>query len=326
MPARLTTAACAGLLAVAVAVGGCGSGGATTTATQPAGDPFLAVRVKEQQARNRKLQREIARLQREQSRQEDEGAGPAGSADGGGGADSATRASFEKLARGMSAEVGVAYGPAGTGQPVTSLGSLTSGVAWSTAKVPVAIAVVRANGGDAGAQAGAMRSAITASDNAAAETLWSSLGSAGQAGSRTQAVLADAGDGQTQVQTRRVRSGFTPFGQTEWSLANAERFAAALPCLQGAAPVLDLMGRISPDQSWGLGQAGSNQRFKGGWGPDPGGRYLVRQLGLIDTPRGTVAAAIAAKPRDGSLEMGAAQLTQLAQWVAEHAQGGTPRC
>ena len=325
MPARLITAACAGLLALAVAISGCGSGGATTTATQPPGDPFLAVRVKEQQARNRKLQREIARLQREQSRQESEGAGPAGSADGGG-ADGAARASFEKLARGMSAEVGVAYGPAGTGQPVTSLGSLTSGVAWSTAKVPVAIAVVRAKGGSAGGQAGAMRSAITASDNAAAETLWSSLGSADQAGSRTQAVLADAGDSQTQVQTRRVRSGFTPFGQTEWSLANAERFAATLPCMEGAAPVLDLMGQISSDQSWGLGQAGSNQRFKGGWGPDPDGKYLVRQLGLIDTPRGTVAAAIAAKPSDGSLEMGAAQLTQLARWVAEHAQGGTPNC
>lgn len=325
MRTRVLTAACAGLLSLAAAVSGCGSDGAATTATQAQSDPFLAVRLKEQQARNRKLQREIERLQREQRRQEDQGPDAIGGT-GGAGADSATRASFDRLASGMSGEVGVAYGPPGTEQRVTSLGSLTGGVAWSTAKVPVAIAVVRANGGTAGDQAGSMRSAITASDNAAAELLWSSLGSADQAGARTQAVLSDTGDVQTRVQTQRVRSGFTPFGQTEWSLTNAEKFAAALPCLQGAAPVLDLMGQVTPDQSWGLGQAGSNQRFKGGWGPDANGKYLVRQLGLIDTPRGTVAAAIAAKPSDGSLEMGAAQLTQLAEWVAKHARGGTPNC
>ena len=324
-------AGCAAAAVLTLALAACGSSERdTTTAAPPTTDPYLAVKVKEQAAENRALQRKIARAKREQARAaatEDEGDGDDGAASGGGTVPSATRASFGKLAAGLGGEVGVAFGPAGLDQPVTTLGPLQTGVAWSTAKVPVAVATVRADGGSpSDDHAGLMRSAITASDNAAAESLWSGLGGGTAAGAKVQAVLSDAGDGDTQVQTERVRSGFTAFGQTEWPLPQAERLAAALPCLDGAGPVLDLMGQVTADQRWGLGQAGANQRFKGGWGPDESGRYLVRQLGLIDVDGGTVAVAIASKPSDGSLESGSAQLTQLAQWVAEHARGSAVRC
>jgi len=325
-------AGCAVVAVLALVLAACGSSErGTTTAAPPTTDPYLAVKVKEQAAENRALQRKIARTKREQARAaaaEDEGEDGSGAGSSGDGtAGAATEASFAKLAAGLGGEVGVAYGPAGLDQPVTTLGPLQTGVAWSTAKVPVAVATVRADGGSpSGDHAGLMRSAITASDNAAAESLWSGLGGGAAAGAKVQAVLADAGDGDTQVQTERVRSGFTAFGQTEWPLPAAERLAAALPCLDGAGPVLDLMGQVTSDQSWGLGQAGANQRFKGGWGPDENGKYLVRQMGLIDVDGGTVAVAIAAKPSDGSLESGSAQLTQLAQWVAEHARGSAVKC
>jgi hypothetical protein len=136
MRTRVLTAACAGLLSLAAAMSGCGSDGAATTATQAQSDPFLAVRLKEQQARNRKLQREIERLQREQRRQEDQGPDAIGGT-GGAGADSATRASFDRLASGMSGEVALGHRAARH-----SLGSLTSGVAWSTV-VPVAVGGAR---------------------------------------------------------------------------------------------------------------------------------------------------------------------------------------
>jgi len=324
-------AGCAVAAVLALALAACGSSErGTTTAAPPTTDPYLAVKVKEQAAENRALQRKIARAKREQARAaapEREGDGDDGAASGDGAASAATQASFDKLAAGLGGEVGVAYGPAGLDQPVTTLGPLQTGVAWSTAKVPVAVATVRADGGSpSGDHADLMRSAITASDNAAAESLWAGLGGGAAAGAKVQAVLADAGDGDTRVQTERVRSGFTAFGQTEWPLPQAERLAAALPCLDGAAPVLDLMGQVTSDQRWGLGQAGANQRFKGGWGPDESGRYLVRQLGLIDVDGGTVAVAIASKPSDGSLESGSAQLTQLAQWVAAHARGSAVKC
>lgn len=61
--------------------------------------------------------------------------------------------------------------------------------------------------------------AITASDNAAAEGLWSRLGSGFEAATATQTVLAEAGDTSTRVNAVRTRPSFTPFGQTSghWS-------------------------------------------------------------------------------------------------------------
>ena len=62
-------------------------------------------------------------------------------------------------------------GDGGAGAPQVA-GDLVADVAWSTSKVPIAIASVRATGAaDANVNA-----AITVSDNAAAEAMWASLG------------------------------------------------------------------------------------------------------------------------------------------------------
>ena len=206
--------------------------------------------------------------------------------------------------------------PVGSRTQALGAGTLTSTVAWSTIKVPLAIASVRADGGRPSATTAALlRRAITQSDNAAAEKLWARLGSPTAAARAVEAVLRDAGDPKTQVESRRVRAGYTPFGQTVWPLARQTQFAARLPCLSGTDAVLSAMGQVVPSQRWGLGRL-TGARFKGGWGPGTDGRYIARQFGIVTLPQGgQVAVAIASQPADGSFATATAHLNVMATWL-----------
>ncbi|MBI4898306.1 MAG: hypothetical protein HY827_08045 [Actinobacteria bacterium] len=309
--------------AAVLAFGGSGDNG--EDAGRAAGEQLLRDQQKlaETRRRTHALERKKRKLQRQVNAQKRSRAHGGSSSSGGG-----SSAGFSALAKSLGGSVGLAYGPPGVGRDQTMLGDWSSGPAWSSIKVPISIAAVRDNGGKPSAStSGLMRRAITASDNAAAASLWSSLGGGSTAGSKIEKVLADAGNTSTSVQTQKVRSDFSPYGQTEWSVSDQQVFAAALPCLRGSDPVITLMGQVVSDQRWGLGQVGSNQRFKGGWGPDTGGAYDVRQFGLIDLPSGgTLAVAIAAHPPDGSFETGKSMLNQLAQWVVKHGEGGRASC
>src|SRR4051812_28111862 len=70
--------------------------------------------------------------------------------------------------------------------------ALHTGVAWSTAKVPVTVAALQRS--SSASTRSRAQAAITRSDNAAAEKLWRSLGRPATAGRRTQAVFGAAGD------------------------------------------------------------------------------------------------------------------------------------
>jgi hypothetical protein len=227
---------------------------------------------------------------------------------------SALGASFAELAGTIPATVGIAVAPVG-GATVSALGSWSTGVAWSTIKVPLAIAAQRA---DPASAPESVTKAITESDNAAAEQLWSTLGSPDRAAQQVQAVLADGDDAATMVESRRLRPGFTAFGQTQWSLQRQARFAAHLPCIADAAAVLDLMHHLVASQRWGLA-ADRTAAAKGGWGPGRAGGYLVRQFGIVSTAAGEVGVALAAEPHDGTFATGVAALDQLAGWLSAHA-------
>ena len=82
--------------------------------------------------------------------------------------------SFEELSGTVPATIGLAI--AATGSAV-SFGAWSTGVAWSTIKVPLAIATLRAGVGSRELVA----DAIIQSDNAAAEELWSQLGDPAEA-------------------------------------------------------------------------------------------------------------------------------------------------
>lgn len=220
---------------------------------------------------------------------------------------------FARLANTIPATIGIAFAPVGN-SAVTAFGAWSTGVAWSTMKVPLAIAALRTNRPNAQALA---TKAITASDNDAAEQLWSELGPPAQAAQQVQAVLREGGDAGTAVESRRLRPGFTAFGQTRWPLARQAQFAAHLPCIIGAAPVVNLMQNTVADQRWGLATVGAPT--KGGWGPGPNGGYLVRQFGVVGTPAGQLGVALAAEPRDGSFESGVAALNQMTQWLSANA-------
>jgi hypothetical protein len=223
------------------------------------------------------------------------------------------QASFARLAGTIPATIGVAYAPVGQNGAGT-LGTLQNGVAWSTIKVPLAIAAIQSNRPNAQDLAA---KAVTASDNDAAEKLWSELGPAPQAAQQVQAVLRAGGDPGTAVESRRLRPEFSAFGQTQWPLARQAVFAAHLPCMAVAPPVYSLMNNTVPDQRWGL--ASIDAPTKGGWGPGPGGGYLVRQFGVVGTPHGQLAVALAAQPNNGSFDSGVAALNQMTEWLKANA-------
>lgn len=235
---------------------------------------------------------------------------------------------FSRLEASLPGAVGVAIGPPGS-PPAATAGNLTVGSAWSTSKVPVVMRVLQETGGPAGlsaTQSDEVRRALTLSDNEAALALFGDLeashGGAEGAAAAVDEVLAEAGDTATRVSSVG-REGFTPFGQTEWSVALQEQFMSMLSadCVgspESAEYVLGLMGEVSSD-SWGLGSAGVPARWKGGWGPGTDGRYLVRQMGILEVGGGEAVVALAALPDDGSFETGQSMATSLAQFLAEKA-------
>ena len=211
--------------------------------------------------------------------------------------------------------VGVVLMPVGdTAAPAVSLGTWTDGPAWSTIKVPLSIAALRES--QSTTPTADMRAAITRSDNAAAEAIWSSLGTPEEAKAKVEAVLKAAGS-PTTVQSQKVRPEFTAFGQTIWSLTDQARFLSSAACDAADQPIFDLMSQVEGDQQWGLGTF-ENAKIKGGWGPSVEGPYLVRQIGVITTPKGETAVAIAAAPGSGSFGEGTKVLDQLAAWLKEH--------
>ncbi len=222
-------------------------------------------------------------------------------------------ASYAELAAGVRGKLGMAIMPVG-GEQVVTFGEWTSGPAWSTMKVPLTIAALRRNPGSSNFAASA---AITQSDNAAADVLWQSLGTAQEAAQAVQAVLREGGDNKTVVPATRARSEHSAFGQAEWSLTDQVRFASRLPCLPQAERVTALMEQVVVSQRWGLGEF-TGAEFKGGWGPDASGAYLVRQFGIINIPTGQIAIAIAVQPESGTFNDGMNVLDKLATVVSQH--------
>jgi hypothetical protein len=233
----------------------------------------------------------------------------------------ADRASFTRLQASLGGRIGVAVSGLGLGRKVERAGSLNTAIAWSTSKAPVAMAVYAAGLGDT--QAANLTAAITASDNAAAERLWSALGGGATAAGKADAQLRAAGDATTQIQSATLRAGFTPFGQTVWPLTDQVRFVAGMACSDPGLRVLDLMGKVVPGQRWGLGSTGMPFELKGGWGPGinpgAGGGYLDRQMGIVSIHGTPLAVTIASLPSDGSHGSGTSTLTAIARWVVTHA-------
>ncbi|WP_241010620.1 class A beta-lactamase-related serine hydrolase [Mycobacterium camsae] len=219
-------------------------------------------------------------------------------------------AEFAQLASRLNARMGLAVTAVGSDEPPAMYGDWQQGPAWSTIKVPLAIAAYRQQH-NVTAQ---LKATITESDNAAAEALWQQLGDPVTAAGKVQDILRETGD-PTIVESRKLRPEFTAFGQTIWSLADQVRFIAQAFCDKRYDPIFVLMGQIVPQQSWGMGALPAAQ-FKGGWGPSPADKYLVRQFGVVNS--GRLAVAIAAEPTSGSFDDGTRALDEAATWLRAH--------
>lgn len=174
-------------------------------------------------------------------------------------------------------------------------------VAWSTSKVPLAIAA-------AGADPATMQAAIENSDNDAADALWEYLGGGEQAAAAVRALIG------VPVPAQPTREGFSSFGQTKWSLEEQASFAAELPCVANAGPVLQAMQKTS--QRFGFAEH-PDTATKAGWGPRPDGRYEVRQMALVDSSSGPVGVAIHVIAADGTFEGATAAATEVARELTD---------
>lgn len=244
-------------------------------------------------------------------------------------ASGASSSSFAQLEGEISGMIGVAYAPLGSTE-VQQLGQLTVGHAWSSFKVPIVVTLMLEQAGSLSAEQESLAaSAITASDNSAAASLFSDLETqtGGAASQALESVLSQVPNGATQVATAPPPPGaVSSWGQTQWSLVASTEFYGALACgsYGSVGNVLGDMENVIPEQQWGLGQAefpsGSSVSFKAGWGPDgsESGPYLVRQAGIIQAPAGGAVVTIAAQDSSGSFEAGVSDLDRVADWVAQN--------
>lgn len=224
---------------------------------------------------------------------------------------------FTNLEQTLHAKMGIVITAIGPNPKPLVFGDWTVGPAWSTMKVPLTMTALR----EANSQTPTdlMRSAITNSDNAAAESIWEKLGDGDPvtAAHKVEAFLQKYGD-STPVESEKKRKEYTAFGQTQWPLTNQAQFIAAAVCDKADEPIFKLMGEVESDQQWGLGGIPGTQ-FKGGWGPSQAQAYLVRQIGVLRTSAGLTAVAVATEPSSGTFSDGTHDLDEVvAKWLKPH--------
>ena len=301
---------------------GCGGSEDPPPAVEPAADRSDQIAKLRQEARQlkRKLKRQRARRAAARSREE-----ASGGANG----------SLESVLAGLPGQAGLVAGAPGTGGPTVVGGDFTTGDAWSTIKVSIAERVLRDFGGPDGispAQRANITAAITVSDNDAAAALFRDLenrhGGLAAASGAVGEMLREAGDAETVISTQG-RDSFSTYGQTDWSLENQYRYMAALAggCISDPASrefLLGQMGSVGGSDLFGIGATGVPARWKGGWGPGTDGKYLVRQMGVVEADGKEIVLAIAAIPDDGTFESGQSMLSELAGWAATELAGQIP--
>jgi hypothetical protein len=243
--------------------------------------------------------------------------------------DANAQVSFANLVTrlGPDAHITIAIQPLGRGR-MEVLGGDPGMQAMSTSKILILAALLRDKGGVNNLtpeQMSLARAAVTQSDNDAILALFRYLeaDNGGLLGASAYAtnLLRKVGDQQTEVTTAPPPPGYaTTFGQTPWTPAAEVRFfrALALGCILPPPDTnyeLGLMRNIEPSESFGLGSAGfQHVAYKGGWGPEPGDQYGVRQTGIIGSDNSGVVVSLTADPVS-TFAIGQSMLDQVAQWL-----------
>jgi hypothetical protein len=248
------------------------------------------------------------------------------------------QSSFEAMAAGLGAQVGLAVEPLGS-EEVAEFGDLLqSGHAWSSIKPAILSTVMKEQDESLGPEEEAWaEGAITASDNEDAADLFHTIegrqGGLDGASAAVGETIHEGGSTSTEVATAPPPAGaVSTYGQTEWPVGEAVRFYHGLATcrVHGTSYIEGLMEQVISEQRWGLGEAsfpaGARVGMKGGWGPDTeaGGGYLVRQSGFVQSSSGGIAVAMIAIDESGSYPAGAEDLSTIAQWLARELKGYGP--
>jgi hypothetical protein len=246
-----------------------------------------------------------------------------------------TAASFTRLEQTLPGTSGVAVAPLGLG-PVRAFGRMQVGHAWSTMKVPVLVTYMRHFERDGRPLSSADRTnatlALEQSDNTAINEIFSELegldGGLVPASEDIQRTLVRGGDDDTHVNSIENDLGFSTFGQTEWSIGDEVLFYRTLArgCLLDSADnafVTHLLEDVIPSERWGAGMGGFPSdrplAFKGGWGPEGGSTYLVRQTAIVGSGDRGYVLSMLTEPgggaTDSSFVQGQQNLTAIATWA-----------
>lgn len=228
--------------------------------------------------------------------------------------DPALAAAFAERIAGLGGEYALAWVDS---EGVHLVGAAPEETAWSTVKVPLAVAAAaRAPATETWQR---IEAAVSRSDNDAALALWTALGPPEEAARAVDTVLDAYGSPETRTEWADVRPPFSSFGQTWWPTESQARFAHGLACVpdsSGAGRVRAAMGRVVADQRWGIGTLEA-AHLKGGWGPDAGGAYVLRQLGDAEVAGQRYALALTARSGTGSHAHATEDATDIVRWFAE---------
>ena len=240
-----------------------------------------------------------------------------------------TTGSFDEGLRAIETSSGVKVGAAVTepgntdSSKVQVGGSWSGGRAWSTIKVPLAIAATQKNastgsvtdpyGGTCShSLSSAIQAAITQSDNCGAWWLWQALGGDGSsAASAVTSVIKSGGDSSTTVNGTGDGASLTS-GKTTWSLVGQAIFAANLASVSNSSNTMTQMRTHNAgDGSHGLNTF--TAMSKGGWG-NASGTSATRQFGIIKLSNGKCSAVAIGTDSGSNFSI----LDQIAQVLKDH--------
>ncbi|MHA2787736.1 hypothetical protein ACXZ66_01095 [Corynebacterium sp. S7] len=189
------------------------------------------------------------------------------------------------------------YSPNGN----VSLGSIATMPAWSTIKVPIALASLEQCSYDDELRDELIADSLEWSDNDSAYSLWTCLGTDDEAKDLVEDVVAESG---TSINIAPA------YGMTEWSVAAQARYGYSLTELDSDNPVIQGMSNVIDEQSFGIGEI-DGAVFKGGWSDTEEGTFQTRQFGFIEVGGEQYGIAIAADSLSGSQEDTQSALTEL---------------
>ncbi|MDR0435754.1 MAG: hypothetical protein LBH11_03180 [Propionibacteriaceae bacterium] len=199
-------------------------------------------------------------------------------------------------------------------------GTLATGLAWETADIATAVAVLLEPKQPEDPDY-LLRRALHESSSAGDMALWQFLGVPDEAAAKTMAVLASYGDHDTVIPVVSSDPGYSPYAQTRWALADQAMFAGGMYCTTEGQRALRHMSLLHRDFSYGLALL-PGASVRSGHGIELGGATSVRQVGIV-SPYGGVpyAVSIQVVAIDGTLDTAKAALNELAPAIYAFTRG-----